>query len=67
MRTFLLVLAAVVVACSAIQNIDLQQPLVRLPPNGLNDEGYFGYSVVLHQKLAPANLNSFRESVDNTL
>jgi hypothetical protein len=63
MARSLLLLAACVAACQCIENIDLQEPIVRLAPSELNDEGYFGFSVVLHQKMRPVG---FDQSLQNT-
>ncbi|CAI8001605.1 Integrin alpha-V [Geodia barretti] len=63
MARTLLLLAACLAAAQCIKNIDLQQPIVRLAPDELNDEGYFGYSLVLHQKV---DSTGFSASLDNT-
>ena len=63
MARTLLLLAACIVANRCIENIDLQQPIVRMAPEELNDEGYFGYSLVFHQKVVA---DEFLDSLQNT-
>jgi integrin alpha 8 len=63
MARTLLLFAACLAAAQCIKNIDLQQPIVRQAPSELNDEGYFGYSLVLHQKVESTG---FSDSLANT-
>lgn len=63
MRRTLLLLAACIVASKCIENIDLQEPIVRTAPDGLNEDGYFGYSIVLHQKQVSSG---FTQNLQNT-
>ena len=63
MARTLLLLAACIAAGQCLQNIDLQEPIVRQAPSELNDEGYFGYSMVLHEKVLSSGFDS---SLQNT-
>nr|CAA65943.1 integrin [Geodia cydonium] len=63
MTRTLLLLAACLAAAHCIKNIDLQQPIVRTAPEELNKDGYFGYSLVLHQKVVSTG---FEQSLQNT-
>lgn len=63
MQRTLLLLAAYIAASRCLESIDLMQPIVRTPPNGLNGDAYFGYSVVLHQV---ASSSGFDQNLQNT-
>ena len=63
MRTLLL-LAACIVAGRCLQSIDTVDPIVRFPPDDLDMDGYFGYSVVIHQL---ADSSDFADSLQNTV
>lgn len=63
MQRTLLLLAAYIAASRCLESIDLKQPIVRTPPNDINDDAYFGYSVVLHQVDSSSD---FDQSLDNT-
>jgi len=47
------------------QSVDTKQPIVRSPPSELQDQqGYFGYSMVLHQVVAGAT--NFQTAVESS-
>lgn len=51
-----------IASSSCVSNIDTQEPIRRVTPD-LQDNGFFGYSLVLHQVAVPGNRD---EALANT-